>query len=689
MSSQVSITLRAIDLATKPIAGVTRSLGLMKFALVGLGTVVGREFIRVNSELEQMKVKLAGLFGGNMKVGEDALKWVREFQAANPVKSIEAMTDSFHSLVSAGIKPTEEAMKALIGGAVKYGLTEADLKRVLVAMRQITAITNAQKNELNQLAERLPQISKKLSEELGYKSPELFQQAMTRMEVDAKAMATATVRILGQGADEAIENYGKTWEGGMVRLKTAWFNFIESLNSGSAFDKLKGGLEEVTGWFNKMAFYASNLGGEFDYLIKAGIDFYNSFAKGIVEINKLMGQLTGIGTGSNSAFGSLLIVINDAIAGFEILGIIINAQMQIATESFFLFRDKATSAWKQVKALFVEDADVEAKKSLNLTLQSKMEDLQKLRDDLRNQMVTQVNNVRDHATGEPLWSGAIMNILKTQIADLTTEVESLQNALKDPASRTFSDIVDASVDKARGAIAKIQGTQITANKAVTMAFNEQYDEGTRKKKVSELPESVQAYVQGLIDAESKIQALPKTFGESWGVAMKKAKEDFDKNFGDIVALGKYAADSLTKAFTSGFELMFQQLKEGTINLKDVMMNILNSVYDAMAKIIAQRMAIGLVTQVGTMFATAPAQVGTGASADGGMGMGDNYMSNAGGLQKSSTSSKVEIINNSGQQLEVTQARSKSNGGDQIMTIVIDQIMRNKNGSRDMLRGALA
>jgi tape measure domain-containing protein len=683
MSSQVSITLRAIDLATKPIANVTKSLGLMKFAFVGLGAMIGREFIRVNSELEQMKVKLSGLFGGDMKVGEDALKWVREFQAANPVKSIEAMTDSFHSLVSAGIKPTEEAMKALIGGTVKYGLTEADLKRVLTAMRQITSITNAQKQELNQLAEKLPQISKKLSEELGYKSPELFQQAMKRMEVDAKSMATAVVRILGQGADEAIDSYGKTWEGGIVRFKTSWFNFMESLNSGSSFDRLKGALERVTGWFYRMTFYASNLGVEFDYLIQAGIDFVNSFIKGIVEINNLMGQLTGMGTGSNSAFGSLLIVINDAIAGFKILGAVINAQMEIAVKSFYLFKDKVTAIWKQVMGLFYEDKEQKAKDALDEKLKGKMAELQKLRDELREQMTSK-------AIGGILWGETEMNDLKTQIKSLVVEVETLQNALRDPASATFGSILDESVANAKKSIVKIQGAQIKANQAVVLAFNKQYDEGSRKKGISELPASVQAFTDGLLDASAAAEKMPKTFMEGWGAAMKKAKEDFDKNFGDIVAMGKYAADSLTKAFTSGFELMFQQLKEGTVNLKDVMMNILNSVYDAMAKIIAQRMALGLVAQVGSMFATAPAQVGTGASADGGMASGDNYMSNAGGLQKaSSPSQKVEIINNSGQQLEVTQARSKGTGQDQILSIVIDGIMRNKGGSRDMMKGALA
>lgn len=686
MSSQVSITLRAIDLATKPISGVTRSLGLMKFALVGLGAVVGREFIRVNSELEQMKVKLAGLFGGNMKVGEDALKWVRDFQAANPVKSIEAMTDSFHSLVSAGIKPTEEAMKALIGGAVKYGLTEADLKRVLVAMRQITSVTNAQKQELNQLSEKLPQISKKLAQELGYKSPELFQQAMKRMEVDAKAMATATVRILAQGADESIENYSKTWEGGIVRLKTSWFDFMESLNSGGAFERLKGAIDSVSKGLENMSMHSAQLGVEFDYLVQAGVDFGNAVGDGLVEIYNLINKVAGRSTGSESGFGALIMTVNAAIAGFKILGATISFQMEVAVRSFYLFRDKVTAAWKQVMGLFFEDKEAEEKNVLTLKLKSKMEELQKLRDELLSQMTAKVSG---NVIG---WGEEEMNALKIQIKDLVGEVSELQNVLKDPSTETFGGIIEDAGYKAKEAIKKIQEAQTKADEAVTIAFNKKANNYNKTKGISGFTPQLEAEFDklGLLDASKAMEEVPKTFLEGWSVAMKKAKEDFDKNFGDVVAMGKYAADSLTKAFTSGFELMFQQLKEGTVNLKDVMMNILNSVYDAMAKIIAQRMAIGLVTQVGTMFATAPAQVGTGASADGGMASGDSYMSNA-GLYKSSssTSSKVEIINNSGQQLEVTQARSKGTGTDQIMTIVIDSVMRNKNGSRDMLRGALA
>jgi hypothetical protein len=106
--------------------------------------------------------------------------------------------------------------------------------------------------------------------------------------------------------------------------------------------------------------------------------------------------------------------------------------------------------------------------------------------------------------------------------------------------------------------------------------------------------------------------------------------------------------------------------------------------------LAHRMAMGILESVGGMFAST-ATSGTQMSGTATAGYPNASQvgpTQANGMFKSSPQS-IQIINNSGEKLEVTQARSKSTGQDQVVSIVIDSIMRNKNGSRDMLRGALA
>ena len=59
-----------------------------------------------------------------------------------------------------------------------------------------------------------------------------------------------------------------------------------------------------------------------------------------------------------------------------------------------------------------------------------------------------------------------------------------------------------------------------------------------------------------------------------------------------------------------------------------------------------------------------------------------------GAKSKGSQSSVQIINQSGIPMQATTARVKGNQGDEIMTVVMDAVGRNKGGSRDALRGLL-
>ena len=229
--------------------GVARSITSVRGLMIGLGSAFGAfkltdSFIDANSQLETMKIRLEGMLGSAEK-GEQAFEWIKQFQLDNPIADLQTMTKQFVGLVSAGIDPTTGAMKGLIGAMAKYSLTADDLNGVTRALRQMTALTNAQKQELNQLVERIPQLTKIVAKEMEMTQEELLKN-IHGMTVNSMDLARATLRALEKDGADMIKKMEGTWQAYINRLKTAWFELMIEIGDAGYFDSAKQFIKTVT-----------------------------------------------------------------------------------------------------------------------------------------------------------------------------------------------------------------------------------------------------------------------------------------------------------------------------------------------------------------------------------------------------------------------------------------------------------
>ena len=616
-----------------------------------------------------MNVRLKALLG-TAEAGQAATRWIINFAENNPVKTIQEMEEMFKGLVNAGIKPTTEAMQGLVGATVKYGLSGQDLGRLTKALRQVGAMTNTQKQEMNQLSEQIPLFMREVAKAMNTSQDQLLEDIKNR-KVDSAKTINTVMMILSKGSAEAIADFNKTWEGGLARLSIAWTKLLQELGATVFFEDMKSGLDRITNFVKENTDLIKDAFGETwrrvaDTFQTVFSGLFDATAGDLFTVVEMFGALVkGIGT-----FGlGLLQVGKIAVKVIGGMAQIVNGILKAITmaKSPSLAIRSKDELTRDLKALqdeaqsYVEgrsDAYIERLKKQNKTFISLLERIEETKAAL--------------GTGIPI--------------DINIDFDGQIQAFKEAQSQLAEDH-KSSLER----IAELRKTYADkmTNDELSKLFGEGVNNSAQNKKDEDLiGKQVEKNLNNLTVDQ------PQNFSTGWKKALEDIKEKAKESFGEMADLGEYMGRNITDALSSGFETLFQQLKEGVLDVKSIMMSVLDEIYKAMARILAQRMAMGIVMQVGSLIAggVASSGSGTGASADTGLASNDSFMSNA-ALRKPSVSSqgmqKVEIINNSGEQLQVTQARSKSENGDTIMSIVLDSINRNKNGSRSMLKAMMA
>jgi tape measure domain-containing protein len=678
------IVIKATDLATKPIKGVSgalgnlgRGLGRLRYTMLGLTALVGgfglaNEFIEANRSLETMKARLSSMFD-SAKAGDQAFEWIKNFQKANPVRDIEEYTESFTDLVSAGIDPTTGALKSLTAGAVKFGLSASSVGLVVKAIKQMGAISNAQKQELNQLSEQIPRVQKLIQEALGHTSEE-FTTKMKQGAIKSSDAINAVFKVLGKDADKTIKEFSKTWDAGLTRLKTSWFLLLTEIGASGIFDDLKVGIDTFT------KLLSENM-AEIRDVAKATWDFVTDSAKAFFNFDFSDGAL--MDTFTVLAKFSAGIVTNMS-NGFKLLSVVVINIGKVVLNIISEINTAGVRAKMAVKGIFTQGG-----------LEEEITKTEKVIERYKKLIAS---------SGEGLLDSLNNSFTRSQIVkqvDALKELKDMYGELKSSESFEFNLMGD--VEKAlEGVKASEQAllnfeqtmneirTRSQANNLLTSMFGEGSSSPSSSGEIPKGDDLTSALTKTVNANDDATKAIEN----SWSGAIKKIKEEYTKNFGDMTKIGARFAETLTGSLNSGFDDFFGELIDGHIpNLKEALNSLLQDILKMLVKIQTQKLALGIAETIGS--AVSGASLGQGGATDAGVNsslntlFGEGNMKPSSGAQfKGSSTPSVEIINNSGIAMEASVARVKNNRGEEIMSVVMDAVGRNKGGSRDSLRALM-
>ncbi|MEX6205107.1 tape measure protein, partial [Providencia hangzhouensis] len=137
------------------------TIGMATFAISGLKTILfdtQKAILDSAGKLERLQVMLSGLAESSDKAKEA----MRDFnfivdRAKTAPFSIDAISDSFVKLKSAGIDPTQGSLNGLIDSVARFGGDSELLKRATVAIQQMAGKGVISMEELRQqLGEAVP-----------------------------------------------------------------------------------------------------------------------------------------------------------------------------------------------------------------------------------------------------------------------------------------------------------------------------------------------------------------------------------------------------------------------------------------------------------------------------------------------------------------------------------------------------
>ena len=680
LNAKNSLT-KSLKNSTSALKKMTSSMFNLKTAVLGLGAgfgaiQLGKELIDANSELEVMQFRLEAMLG-SAEAGKQAFSFIKDFQKDLPLADIQTTTDAFVQLVSAGIDPTTGALEGLVTASAKFGLTSDDIKGVTRALRQTTAVTNAQKQELNQLAERIPKIQKLIADELNLSQNEFLNQ-MERRALQSSEVASATLRALQKTGEGVAERYSNTWQAGIARIRTAWFELLTAVGGAGLFDQLKSALnglttlltdnrESIVAFANSISKIFFDLGRSFLEIFD-GVDGENIFK----SISKILAQTIG-------AMRIGFIKIKDIF--MNILDIVrqIKTQSLVATERFSRLPVIGGTVDSPLKKIDEQIKDIKGDiikiKGESFGIFASPEDDEKALERIGRlrQEIVRLSNLRKQIANDAESGGLLENIVGSKSESALTKI-----ALKRVQDETAQQLININNLYSDADEKRRQRLEIGAREFSI--------------KGEELKESLEKLIDPF-EAQENLSGAEK-FAMGWENAIMKTKETFKVAFDDMESLGKFMAKNVTDALGNGFNDFFNRLIDGDIkSFKDAILDFLKSIARAINQQLSAQLATGITSKLGGLF--------------GGSGFSPSFKSvqtDAGGsffnsagfspgtgqaLTKASSPMKVEIMNQSGEPLRAKSAEVRQDPSGAIMSVVIDSLARNKGGSRDTLKTVLA
>jgi tape measure domain-containing protein len=682
----------AMDRFRNSTIGVVRALTstrglLMSFATGFGGFRLAESFIEANSSLEKMTIQLAAMTGGAEK-GKEAFKWIQDFQLKNPIADLETLTNSFIGLVSAGINPTTGAMKGLLGAMAKYQLSSDSMKRIIIAVRQQTSIDNAQKQEINQLAEQIPRIGRLIAAEMGTTTQQLFKD-VTDMKVDSLKMAGAFLRALEKDGASIIKEMEGTWQAGIERLKTAWFNLMTTLGNTGLFDKLKNIINQVTVFINTnqalIIEYANNIIGA----IASIYDEFNELGKSMFGDQGFLG----------AAFKSLNWLVTNIRIGVLTIKTAFKEVFDDAEKSSFFIQTKIArmGAYTGMKGPYEKATDDIVK--LNEQYAKSLDYEKKLADMETNRTgwtpdVDIMDAVRNNPNAP---SGEILKKIQMVEKDLAKMNAWIKG------DKYMSENVASYVDEVMDIVKKSDAANTKWNAAAR-----KWKELTSKPLTAgDLKDPDQMGIPGTFDPFAPLRTYaqvtlsdyepPTIYGASQNnflfgmqTQLDEMTNKFDEAYGTWEKKGMEFAEITARSMGDAFDTFFFDVLEGNLRkATDYFNEFFKSIAKSIAQIVNQQIAMGIVSGIVGQFGGSITGTTRIVPGGGQFQQMPGTPAPMGGNTMMAKPMQVNIINESGQPVRAKSATASQSASGMALNLVIDGLSRNENGSRDAMRAMLA
>lgn len=251
-----------IDRHFNGLAGKFRDLilvgGLLRFAFYDIrdlfNVTIGK-VIESSAQIEKMTVLMQGLSTATTEQAK-ALEAIqgREFvfkMAKNAPFEVNALTDSFVKLKSAGMDPLDGTLQTLVDSVSRFGGSSETLKRASVAIQQMSGKGVISMEELRQqLGEAVPTAMRNMATGMGMSMGQLVKNISSGMvgAEDALKRMFTVMKFENAGAAEKLN---QTWIGQLEKLKTNISLFTNEIGSGEGgfFEIIKNDLAKLNTYF--------------------------------------------------------------------------------------------------------------------------------------------------------------------------------------------------------------------------------------------------------------------------------------------------------------------------------------------------------------------------------------------------------------------------------------------------------
>lgn len=201
-----------------------------------------------NKQMELMLMRWTNITG-SAEGGQKMVDMMRQIVKETSLTT-EQISTFANRLLQAGI-PIDQLQSKLMGLAniqAKYGLSNEEAQRFVLGFTQALSKGKLQAEEMNQMLEAGVPIYQILQDEFGWTREEL--QGLGR---DSEKTGQALDFLSGEFLEgrQYIEDYAKTTEGVMNRLKDAWVAFSGALQE-DVFQTIKGYMDSFAGYLENV-----------------------------------------------------------------------------------------------------------------------------------------------------------------------------------------------------------------------------------------------------------------------------------------------------------------------------------------------------------------------------------------------------------------------------------------------------
>jgi hypothetical protein len=245
VSNNIKIVGKTASTAGKDLSELGKKVGQLgaKLAALTAGAAFAfkKLFVDVAIEAENCSLLLNNALGKDL--GAEALKGVKHFAAENG-RTLAEVTEAWLALKTGGIKPTEESLKTLSGMAAGHGKSMAEVAKAF------QGALKGQAGGLDEFGVKSEQVGKRLL--FSYKDQAGKLVNLAAKTNDPESLNKALAQIAKDKAGGAEESRSQSFGGMLAKLTSGWAAFRVAVMDSGPFAFLKGELNSVLEWVQKL-----------------------------------------------------------------------------------------------------------------------------------------------------------------------------------------------------------------------------------------------------------------------------------------------------------------------------------------------------------------------------------------------------------------------------------------------------